>query len=90
MEDKIEVIEDIDTTITMTDTVRVAKLGNPIYNNLFVPIRKYLKSGLKIQKGDLIEITVRHTGINSKPNPNLFGQMNKKMEKMAEEKPSEG
>ncbi len=84
MEDKVEVIEDIDTTIKMTDTVRVVKIGDPLFNYLFVPVRKYIKSGLKVQKGDLLEVTFRHTGINSRPNPNLFGQMNKKMEKMAE------
>ncbi len=84
MVDKTEMIEEIDTKIKLTDTVRVTKFGNPQSDCLFAPIRKYLKAGLKIHKGDLIEITVRHTGIYSKPNPNLFGKVDKQMAEMEE------
>ena len=85
MDDKIEKIEEIDTKTKMTDTARVARHDKYLY----VPIRKYVRTGLKIQQGDLVEVTFRHTGINSRPNPNLFKRMDKQMEQIIERKEEE-
>ena len=55
-----------DTTTILSDTVRVYKIGK---SQCMIPVKKLFVEALDIQGGDIVEITIRQTGMKGTPRP---------------------